>query len=327
MSGHSIAATGRPGLTFRNWADTFGCQPELYFEPKDVEEVREIVLLAKANGKKVRVLGKGHSPSDLCFTNDYLISLKNINRILAVDEASGRVKVETGITITELNEELSRNRLALSVLGSVSDLTLGGVISTATHGSGIRFPVMSGFVRELELITSAGDVLQCSSDDKADVFYSCLCGLGSLGVLISVTIQCEPAFRLHELQFPATLDQVLDDLDDHLQQSDHFRFLWFPHTDQVSLSHISRVNGVVPRNPFSLTRPLTSWFWNDAVGYYALEFAYWISTFFPKITPWINRCWFYMLYSKPCERIDDSYKVFNFDCRFSQHVYEWSIPK
>lgn len=327
VPGHDVAATGRPGLTIRNWANTFSCRPELYFEPKDVEEVREIVLLAKANGKKVRVFGKGHSPSDLSFTNDYLISLTNLNHVLAVNEESARVKVETGITIAKLNQELSRNNLALSVLGSVSDLTLGGVISTATHGSGIRYQVMSGYVREVELITSSGDLLKCSSEDKADVFYSCLCGLGSLGVLINVTIQCEPAFSLHELQFPATLDQVLDDLDDHLQQSDHFRFLWFPHTDQVSLSHVSRVRGPAPRKPFSLTRPLISWFWKYAVGYYALEFAYWVSIFLPKVTPWINRTWFYLQYSKPCERIDESYNVFNFECLFRQHVYEWSIPK
>lgn len=324
---HSIATTGRPGLTFRNWSDTFSCRPELYFEPKDVEEVREIVLLAKANGKKVRVFGKGHSPSDLAFTNDYLISLKHMNRVLAVDKASGRVKVEAGITIAKLNHEMSQHHLALSVLGSVSDLTLGGVINTATHGSGIRFPVIAGYVREVELITSSGDLLKCSNEEKTDVFYSCLCGLGALGVMVMVTIQCEPAFSLRELQFPSMLDQVLEDLDEHLQHSDHFRFLWFPHTDLVSLSHVSRVNGIVPRKPFSLTQPLINWFWSYAVGYYALEFAYWISTFFPKLTPSINRLWFYLQYSKPTERIDDSYKVFNFECLFRQHVYEWSIPK
>jgi L-gulonolactone oxidase len=263
----------------------------------------------------------------LPFTSDYLISLTHFDRIISVDDVNCRVKVETGITIAKLNDELHHRQMALSVLGSVSDLTLGGVINTATHGSGIRFKVISGYVREVELITSSGDLLTCSAEDKPDVFYSCLCGLGSVGVLINVTMQCEPAFCLHEHQFPATLDQVLDDLDDHLQQSDHFRFLWFPHTDHVSLSHISRVQGLVPRKPFSLTRPITSWFWKYAVGYYALELAYWISTFAPQITPWINRMWFYLQYSKPTERIDQSFKIFGFECLFRQHVYEWSIPK
>lgn len=52
----ALLSTGRPGLTFRNWSDTFSCRPELYFEPEDVDQVRDIVLMAKANGKKVCVL-------------------------------------------------------------------------------------------------------------------------------------------------------------------------------------------------------------------------------------------------------------------------------
>jgi L-gulonolactone oxidase len=29
---------------FRNWANTFGCSPELYFEPSTEEEVSEVML-------------------------------------------------------------------------------------------------------------------------------------------------------------------------------------------------------------------------------------------------------------------------------------------
>jgi L-gulonolactone oxidase len=35
---------------------------------------------------------------------------------------------------------------------------------------------------------------------------------------------------------------------------------------------------------------------------------------------------FWATQSKPIERVDDSVKVFNFDCLFSQYVNEWSIP-
>jgi L-gulonolactone oxidase len=42
--------------------------------------------------------------------------------------------------------------------------------------------------------------------------------------------------------------------------------------------------------------------------------------------PTVNRLAFSLLYSKPSERIDVSYKIFNFECLFKQHVNEWSIP-
>ena len=44
----------------------------------------QILDLAHRNKKKVRVIGCGHSPSDICCTQDYMISLKKFNRIIQV---------------------------------------------------------------------------------------------------------------------------------------------------------------------------------------------------------------------------------------------------
>lgn len=93
-------------------------------------------------------------------------------------------------------------------LGSISEVTLGGAISVSTHGSGIKHGTLSSYVTELEMITSSGDLIKCSKTEKKEIFYAAVCGLGALGVIINVTIQCEPAFLLHEQNFPSTLDDV-----------------------------------------------------------------------------------------------------------------------
>jgi L-gulonolactone oxidase len=56
----------------------------LYFEPKTVDEIKEILKLADVNDKKVKVVGHGHSPSNIACTDDYMILMKNFNRILDV---------------------------------------------------------------------------------------------------------------------------------------------------------------------------------------------------------------------------------------------------
>ena len=30
------------GHVFKNWAETYSCQPELYFEPRDLQELRQV---------------------------------------------------------------------------------------------------------------------------------------------------------------------------------------------------------------------------------------------------------------------------------------------
>ena len=319
------------GLTINNWAETFKVDPEIYFMPRDVEEIREILLLAKTNKKKVRVVGKCHSPSDIALCSDYMISMKLMNNVLEVNPETHQVRVEAGITLTKLNAHIEKHNLALPVIGSVSDVTVGGVMNTATHGSGINHQVLSGCVVEVELITSSGDFVKCSKDEKSDIFYSALCGLGCMGVVTVVVLQCEPSFLLYQRSCPSTLDHVLEDLSDHLAQSDHFRFLWFPHTNSVSLSHVVRLpqgSALPPSLPpiTKLIDKITSWFWDYAVGYHALEFAYWLSSLFPTLTPFINRIWFHFQYSREVERIDISHRIFNFECLFKQHVFEWSVP-
>lgn len=56
------------------------------------------------------------------------------------------VTVEAGIRVYKLNEVLQKNGLALSNLGSISEQSIAGAISTATHGSGINFGNISSQV-------------------------------------------------------------------------------------------------------------------------------------------------------------------------------------
>ncbi len=75
---------GIKGKRFTNWAKTFSCDPTLYFEPKTVDELKEILKLADSNEKTIKIVGFGHSPSSIACTNDYMISLKYFDRILEV---------------------------------------------------------------------------------------------------------------------------------------------------------------------------------------------------------------------------------------------------
>ncbi|RWS27066.1 L-gulonolactone oxidase-like protein [Leptotrombidium deliense] len=321
-----VESKGLVGFEFENWSQTYSCSPELFFLPRNVEELREIVLSAKANRKKVRIVGCGHSPSDLMCTNDYMVSLRYFNNVLKIDENRCLVKVEAGITLTELNCHLRNHNLALSILGSISEVTIGGAICTATHGSGIKFNVLSNYVQELELITSSGDCIKCSRSEKIDLFLSSLCGLGAIGIIINVTMKCEPSFLLYQSIYPSTLDEVLTELNDHIQSSDHFRFLWFPHTDYTSVWHTSRIynKAITKPNKFE---SIYNWIIDYAIGYYSLEFCYWVSTFFPQLVPFINRLFFHILYNRNRERVDVSDNVFTFECLFRQYVNEWSIPR
>lgn len=160
----SLQAIATEDYIFRNWAKTYTCTCELMFMPVSEAEIvkvnpnvsdsneqvvtsKQIVKLAKKHGKTIRVFGSGHSPSDLACSTDFMINIDNLDRILSVDKEKHRVTVEAGMSLHKLHQVLQENGLALSNLGSISDQSVAGVMSTATHGTGSQFGCLSTMVR------------------------------------------------------------------------------------------------------------------------------------------------------------------------------------
>ncbi|KAJ6661208.1 hypothetical protein lerEdw1_015345 [Lerista edwardsae] len=199
---------GQSGVRFQNWAKTYGCSPELYFQPATVEELKEILDLARQKRKRVKVVGGGHSPSDIACTDDFMIQMEKMNKVLKVDKEKRQVTVEAGILLSDLNVELSKHALALPILGAVSDVAAAGVIGTGTHNTGIRHGIVATQVVALTLLTASGDILQCSESENPELFQAACVHLGCLGIILTVTFQCVPEFYLQETTFPSTLKEV-----------------------------------------------------------------------------------------------------------------------
>jgi len=154
------------------------------------------------------------------------------------------VVVQAGVTLNRLHTALGTLGLAMSNLGSISDQTLAGVITTATHGSGVNYGVISTDVLALGLLLADGTVARCSRTENPDLFIASLCGLGSTGLLISVTLQVEPAFHLKEVGNTISLDETIRDLDDLAGSGEHVRMWWFPQTEKVRLYVADRTREV-----------------------------------------------------------------------------------
>jgi L-gulonolactone oxidase len=108
-----------------------------------------VVELANRKNKRIKVFGSGHSPSDLACTEDFLVNIDGMNRLLAVNQDEATVTVEAGMSLHKLHVVLKENKLALSNLGSISDQSIAGVMATASHGTGAHFGCMSTFVSML----------------------------------------------------------------------------------------------------------------------------------------------------------------------------------
>jgi len=232
----------RDGHAWRNWGRTQRCEPAAVETPASELEVREAIRRARAAGQTLKVVGSGHSFTDIACTDGRMLTLDALNRVVSVDEATRLVTVEAGMTIQRLNEELALRGLALPNLGDIDRQSFAGAIATATHGTGARFGGLATFVRGLQMVTADGEQLRCSADEEPEVFHVARVGLGALGVVTEVTLQCVPAFTLHHVEAPHPFDEVLADLDRYVESNEHFEFYWLPHTDQCATIENNRTD-------------------------------------------------------------------------------------
>ena len=213
-----------------NWAGNQRCRPALVERPRTEDEVAAVVRRAAADGRRVKVVGSGHSFTDIATTDGVLVDLRHLTGIVRVDADQGLVTVRAGTTLAELNRLLAARGLALPNLGDIAYQTVAGATSTGTHGTGRRFGNLSSGIVGLRLVDGAGEVRVGAPDDDAELLAVGRVGLGALGILTELTLRCVPAFNLHAIEEPVRVDAVLAEWEEILDREDHFEFFWVPNT-------------------------------------------------------------------------------------------------
>ena len=124
------------------------------------------------------------------------------------------MRVLGGTHLRELNAALDARGLALPNMGGYDAQTIAGVVSTSTHGSGLRWGPFPDLVRSLDLVVAGGEVVRVEpaggitdparydgrliQDDAT--FFAAVCGIGTLGLIHSLVIEVREKFFLNEVR-------------------------------------------------------------------------------------------------------------------------------
>jgi L-gulonolactone oxidase len=233
--------------TWSNWAGNQTSNPLSIKKPKNEEDVVAIVKEAKKRGLKVKVVGSGHSFTGIAITDEVLICLDEIVDIRNVDFENSTVRVGAGIKLCDLNPILQRSGLAMPNLGDIVYQSISGAISTSTHGTGLKFKTIAEAVCGMRIVDGEGSVVECDMQQNSQVFHAARVGLGALGIITEVTIQCVEAFNLHAVEEILPIGEVTNNFDHWSKTTDHIEFFWMPNTDKALLKRNTRTLEAPPR--------------------------------------------------------------------------------
>jgi len=221
--------------------------PTLFLQPSNHEELIGILREAAASNQTVKVVGSGHSWTPIGLTDGVMLNLDKFNKVLSIDASAKTVTVQAGIRIRDLSAALAAHDppLALRNTGVLDRQSLAGALATGTHGTGIRYKIMSADVVALELVTAGGNVLRGSRRDPdpamRDMFEAAVLHLGALGVLTEVSMEVVEAFSVIKRNRLLPLNTVLSTLPALAAGVDHLLVWFIPYTGRAQLMESLRI--------------------------------------------------------------------------------------
>jgi xylitol oxidase len=175
-----------------NWAGNYEFTAPEILEPTSIDEVQAGVR----ESRRVHALGTRHSFSDLADGPDTLISTVALPADPQLDESARTVTVGAGTRYGILARWLEERGWALHNLGSLPHISIGGAISTGTHGSGNANGVLSTAVAALEFVDARGELVRIAHGDPG--FEGLVVGLGAFGIVVRVTLDIQPSYRVRQ---------------------------------------------------------------------------------------------------------------------------------
>ncbi|CAI5507046.1 unnamed protein product [Closterium sp. Naga37s-1] len=196
-------------------------------------ELEKIVQAAHREGRPIRPVGSAISPNGIALSAHGMVNLALMDRVVHVDQSTGRVHVQAGARVEQVIEALRPHGLTLQNYASVREQQIGGFIQVGAHGTGAGIPPVDEQVVAIKLVTPGRGTLHLTPEADPDLFFLARCGLGALGVVGEVELQAVPAHRLREETFVTTKEEIKRHHAQWLRDYQHVRYMWIPHTHAV----------------------------------------------------------------------------------------------
>jgi len=221
--------------TISSYDDFNFYRPKYFFQCLSVLEVQKCIQFASENGLKIRANGARDSWSSYLGSDDVIISTKNLNKIIEINFHSKSVRCQSGVKISDLANALAVQGLTLPSLPENRNVTIGGAISTGSHGSSKRWGSISDFVTSITLATSSCKLITLDESSNPDDFSAAKLGLGMLGVVVEIELNCVDMFYIKKIVLDLAYEDFLKDHASIMNSYEHFWIHWQPSRGRLKI--------------------------------------------------------------------------------------------
>jgi hypothetical protein len=197
-------------VTITNFGGNVRFTPNHFYAPTTEAEV--LAILDRHAAGQVRVGGALHSWNPAVASDDVFIDLRHFDTVTVERTPDGAAwaTVGGGCRIKHVLRKLhALGNCTLPSVGLITEQSIAGAISTATHGSGRHS--LSHYMAEVRVAAFDPDTGKARVFTWADgpELRAARCAIGCMGVVLAVKFRCIPKYDIEErVEACGTLDDV-----------------------------------------------------------------------------------------------------------------------
>ena len=232
---HSIKAIGNREVLF-NWSRTnpLGALDQVW-RPTTRDELQQ--LLREYPERKLRLIGSGLSfePIHSVYAEGSQALLVDLHHLRGqLDKTADTVTYLAGTPLDTVYADLiAMDRMLPASPGVIGIQTLGGALSTGTHGQGLHQSALCDAVAALTVMLASGDIIRVDRTDPR--FGAFVMGMGMLGILLDVTLNTVPNRIMRCTKFTTDYPFLLEHNERLNREHGFVKSWWFAWTGE---SHI-----------------------------------------------------------------------------------------
>jgi FAD/FMN-containing dehydrogenase len=174
--------------------------------------------------------GKGRSYGDAAEAAcGQTVLMEKLNRFMAFDSETGLLRLEPGVTIAEILQTFIPKGWFSPVVPGTKFVTVGGAIAADIHGKNHhRDGSFSNFVTRFWLLTAAGEIIECSRIQNADIFWATIGGMGLTGIIVEAELTLSPiesSYISYKSIRADNLTELMGLFDQH-EERHHYSVAW-----------------------------------------------------------------------------------------------------
>lgn len=126
-------------------------------------------------------------------TKQSSLSVRDFNHVLSVNADEGWADVEGMTTYEEFVNETLKHGFMPAVVPQLKTITIGGAVAgVGIEATSFRYGLVHETILEMEILLATGEVVVCSPQNNADLFYGFPNSYGTFGYALRLKVKLVP---------------------------------------------------------------------------------------------------------------------------------------